>query len=208
MVFASTDWADPVQDVLFAVAVGILFIIAAALISGTLSIEFTPEEEGEEESLQPRRRWRGKEPSAETKRRVAEALRHAVIGMNPAELQEDTKPSREPRVEAPAEPPEKPLREPEPEPEPFLEPFPAELEAEGGTEGLKNFNSDTLELLVQEGKGLLAMARQLRVDRKPYARMLAKAREAMVEGRVDDSIQAMQFANERMRMRLEKKVSQ
>lgn len=205
MVVASSAWSDPIREILIAVAVGILFIIAAALISGTLKVEFTPEEE---ESRGGRGRLTAAEPNGSVqltpaaRQRMKEALRHAVVGISEAAGQQVAR-AGAPMMSAPAGPVEPDNGEDDLLSDDFLN----SPEPPDNGEGLHDFNRDTLELLVAEGKDLLTMARKLGIDRSPYAHQLARARRAMMEGRIEDSIQVMQFANERIRMRLEKQVT-
>ncbi len=72
---------------------------------------------------------------------------------------------------------------------------------------LKSFNRETLRLLVQESKSLLALAKLFNLDQKLYGRTLRRVRQMMRNGNLEDCIQLMQSANDRLRTRLEAQVT-
>lgn len=192
MAVSSFGFTDVVSKTLIAVAVGMLFIVAAALMSGILRVEvLVTEEQHEEPGLNRRRNLNrlasryglnGTGNPEEVKQRLFNHLWREKTGGERAEPLEPQ--SAQLLVEHLATP------------RPSLEPG-----------NLKTFNRGTLKLLVQEGKSLLALARLFDIEKEAYGRMITRARRAMRNGDIERSIQAMQVANDSLRARLEDRVT-
>lgn len=192
MAVSSFGFTDVVSKTLIAVAVGMLFIVAAALMSGILRVEvLVTEEQHEEPDLNRRRNLsrlasryglNGTGNPEEVKQRLFNHLWREKTGGERAEPLEPQ--SAQLLVEHLATP------------RPSLEPG-----------NLKTFNRGTLKLLVQEGKSLLALARLFDIEKEAYGRMITRARRAMRNGDIERSIQAMQVANDSLRARLEDRVT-
>ncbi len=192
MAVSSFGLADIVSKTLIAVAVGILFVVAAVLMSGVLRVEVLVTEEQHEEAgvdrqqelsrLASRYGLNGRGNPEELKQRLFDHLWREKTGGDRAKPLEPQ--SAQLLVEQLATP------------RPNLEP-----------RNLKTFNRGTLKLLVQEGKSLVALARLFDIERDAYGRMITRARRAMKNGDMERSIQAMQVANDSLRARLEDQVT-
>ncbi len=187
MAVSSFGLGDIVSRSLIAIAVGMLFIVAAALMSGVLRVEVLVSEEesgGRRELVKLASHYgiNSTGSAAEVKRRIVSHLWRAKTGG---------------RQVVPLEPPSAQiLVEQLTTPRPNLSP-----------DELKSFNRDTMQLLVKEGKSLVALARLLDVDKAYYSRMVGRAKRAMRNGDTERSIQAMQVANDKLRGALEEQVT-
>ncbi len=179
IVFGTFASSSPLQQALMATALGVLSVLAVALIYGSLRLETRTElrslaahyELDETGSVLDLRRrillhlWR---------KQGSEAQFDPVKITGGRDLGEDL-----------AAPP------------PSLWPSPLEV-----------FNRENPQQLVKEGEYLLGIAKLLKVDAKPYGRILARAHRVAQEGSYEEWIKVMQAGNERLRARLEETVSE
>ncbi len=191
MVVSSLEEVSEIVRVsLIATAVGLLFIVAAGLMSGSLRVEvaLTREDEaprGRRHTLQKLAASYGLEKTGD-----ADDIKSRILGHLWAERSQGGR--IEPLEEVGAELLVEHLATPRPE---------------LGPGHLKSFNRETLRLLVQESKSLLALAKLFNLDQKLYGRTLRRVRQMMRNGNLEDCIQLMQSANDRLRTRLEAQVT-
>lgn len=185
----SAQGMEYLQTIFVATAVGILFVVAAALMSGSLRVQVVREGEPEGNS--------GSDLQAVAARYGVsqdlgkEDVRDRILN----QLWEEH--NRGGRVEPLDGPSAQLLVEQLATPRPAIR-----------TSHIQTFNRRTLRLLVQEAKSLNSLARLFHVEPEPYGRMLTKARHAMRIGNLEGSIQMMQFANDQLRARLEEQVTE